>query len=594
MPFSARKRETACLHSHYYRISLQVNKLKIPEIFKIHFMKRLPAVLVTVFSVAAFGLYYIGVYDISFIERPESWKGNLDAFIAVLDKSYKGSPPPEETEPEENGTDGTGENSSKPGGSDTNNARPGGESHAEILTFESVSALKDKGYSLTDKIYDSTCVFGILETSYALPDKLTGTLKTFDRENFITYDDGRETEREIVKDQKNRYALEMYMGYIIYDDNGTLYLIGPDGSVLTAFDDTQYIPAYTRDLQGRPLFYRNNSYSIKYPTSKSDPDENGDSEWYDTANLKVDDRIYYYLSPNGQSFIKSDYNDVTDNRGLYFDYPSYYGNPDSSLKRYYLNTTKVLTDLEGKTSLLYCPLWCFSRTKLDFGLLKFDKEGNNLAEEGGKSLSEMFPYTKAYSYSENYASVMTDIKWDYYHEEENADGTKENKYYEVTSSEMRVVDSTGKTLTGTMANNGAVTKTLDTTTTSYTIAKGYHSGSGKVSITKESKSVTPTKSAQTVTPTSGKVLSSVSVAAIPALYVDTTESTTDAASAANILSGKKAWVNGSQVTGTMANNGATSLTIDGLTTLSVAVPAGYTSGGTVSLTDDIYDALAAI
>ena len=157
-----------------------------------------------------------------------------------------------------------------------------------------------------------------------------------------------------------------------------------------------------------------------------------------------------------------------------------------------------------------------------------------------------------------------------------------------------VVDSTGKTLTGTMVNNGAVTKTLGTTTTSYTIAKGYHSGSGKVSITKESKSVTPTKSAQTVTPTSGKVLSSVSVAAIPALYVDTTESTTDAASAANILSGKKAWVNGSQVTGTMANNGATSLTIDGLTTLSVAVPAGYTSGGTVSLTDDIYDALAAI
>ena len=64
-------------------------------------MKRLPAVLVTVFSVAAFGLYYIGVYDISFIERPESWKGNLDAFIAVLDKSYKVSPQPEEPEPEE-------------------------------------------------------------------------------------------------------------------------------------------------------------------------------------------------------------------------------------------------------------------------------------------------------------------------------------------------------------------------------------------------------------------------------------------------------------------------------------------------------------
>lgn len=160
-----------------------------------------------------------------------------------------------------------------------------------------------------------------------------------------------------------------------------------------------------------------------------------------------------------------------------------------------------------------------------------------------------------------------------------------------------------------ITNQGAVSATVQEGDT-YTIPKGYHNGSGtvsgvsgggnynlqskKVTPTKSQQSVTPTKSAQTVTPTSGKVLSSVSVAAIPALYVDTTESTTDAASAANILSGKKAWVNGSQVTGTMANNGATSLTIDGLTTLSVAVPAGYTSGGTVSLTDDIYDALAAI
>ena len=44
----------------------------------------------------------------------------------------------------------------------------------------------------------------------------------------------------------------------------------------------------------------------------------------------------------------------------------------------------------------------------------------------------------------------------------------------------------------------------------------------------------------------------------------------------------------------MANNGALSLTIDGVTSTSVNIPAGYTSGGTVSLTSDIYDALAAI
>ena len=51
---------------------------------------------------------------------------------------------------------------------------------------------------------------------------------------------------------------------------------------------------------------------------------------------------------------------------------------------------------------------------------------------------------------------------------------------------------------------------------------------------------------------------------------------------------------GSKVEGTMANNGAIAKTIDGLTQTSVAVPAGYTSGGTVSLTDAIETALAAI
>ena len=47
--------------------------------------------------------------------------------------------------------------------------------------------------------------------------------------------------------------------------------------------------------------------------------------------------------------------------------------------------------------------------------------------------------------------------------------------------------------------------------------------------------------------------------------------------------------------GSMPNNGAISATIDGLTTSSFTVPAGYHNGtGTVSLTSDIEDALAAI
>lgn len=160
-----------------------------------------------------------------------------------------------------------------------------------------------------------------------------------------------------------------------------------------------------------------------------------------------------------------------------------------------------------------------------------------------------------------------------------------------------IVGSDGTEITGTMTNRGAVSKTLDATTSnqSYTVPVGYHNGSGTVNIVLEEKSVTPTTSAQNVTPTAGKVLSKVTVNAIPAKFGDTTG---DTAVAANLLAGIKAHtiVNGTatQITGSMTNNGAISGSIDGLTTTSYSVPAGYTTGGTVSLTSDIEDALAAI
>lgn len=150
----------------------------------------------------------------------------------------------------------------------------------------------------------------------------------------------------------------------------------------------------------------------------------------------------------------------------------------------------------------------------------------------------------------------------------------------------------GEEVTGTMPNNGAANKTLDATTQSYTIPEGYHNGEGAVNVSLETKNATPTKSPQTISPSTGKLLSSVSVAAIPEAYQDVTGVT---AAAADVLTGKTiVSATGETVQGAMPNNGATSGTIDGLTTTSYSVPAGYTSGGSVSLTSDIEDALAAI
>lgn len=154
-----------------------------------------------------------------------------------------------------------------------------------------------------------------------------------------------------------------------------------------------------------------------------------------------------------------------------------------------------------------------------------------------------------------------------------------------------IVTADGSVTPGTMTNNGAVNRTLDTTTKSYTVPAGYHSGTGSVSITTEEKTATPAKSPQDIAPTSGKVLAKVVVEAIPAQYVDTKDAT---AAAGDILTGKSAYVGGAKIDGSMPNNGDTTGTFDGLTTESYQIPAGYTTGGSVSLTSDIMDALASI
>lgn len=73
-----------------------------------------------------------------------------------------------------------------------------------------------------------------------------------------------------------------------------------------------------------------------------------------------------------------------------------------------------------------------------------------------------------------------------------------------------------------------------------------------------------------------------------AKFYDT--SSADAA-AADILTGKTAYNSSGSVGGSMANNGATGGTI-GTKAGTVVIPAGYTSGGTVSLTN-VTDCIAA-
>ena len=125
-----------------------------------------------------------------------------------------------------------------------------------------------------------------------------------------------------------------------------------------------------------------------------------------------------------------------------------------------------------------------------------------------------------------------------------------------------------------MPNRGSVEGTIDSLNDTYTIAQGYHDGTGTVDIASTEKEKI----------TNSNIKDGVEILGVTGSFTDasTVSSGQTAAAAAQILENYSAWVDGAEVQGSMSNNGAVSGSIT-TKAQTVTVNAGYTSGGTVSI-----------
>ncbi len=282
--------------------------------------------VVLVFGVTALVLaYFLGFYDISFLDRAELL-GSIGTPTATTapeavpetgpatDTTPSGETvPSSDTEAPENPAD-----TSAPS-ADTESKPAAQKESKSVLDITNPAMLSDKpkaltsadsyakrGYALTTADWTADARLGKLKFDYALPKKYSVSTHTVEVPQVVYPENFSEYTVSMVPVTEDRPAISLYMGYILYDKGTELLLIDQDGTVLFAFDDTVTIPAYARDKDGLPLFYR--------------------WGWEDTERVKQ----YYRVSDDGKYFVASDYDPVLHDRGLSFDYPAWYGLSDNA------------------------------------------------------------------------------------------------------------------------------------------------------------------------------------------------------------------------------------------------------------------------
>ncbi len=319
-------------------------------------LRRALLYLAAFLPVAAFTLYYAGVYDIAFIKRPAAWADNLQTISSYFDYTSPtgaAAGSGEGTSPDDSAagaagstdkTDGAAEDPADTAGGDGGSGKDTKPNVNYNTVFATEAELKSYGYSVTDTTYSGeTHALGTVSLGFGYPTEFSYGTKVIPAVSYVKHDDGSEMTAKPISSTIDRPALDVYMGLLIYDDRGTQYLVNTDGAVLCSFDDGEYKPAYTRDIYGNPLFYQLYKYNVT-AASNFAWEAGGTANILSTKVVSLTGKQYFRLSDDGTSIVKSDYIDSVQNRGLYFDYPAYYGLADNGSVRNAEVTECIVTD----------------------------------------------------------------------------------------------------------------------------------------------------------------------------------------------------------------------------------------------------------
>ncbi|MEA4831528.1 MAG: WG repeat-containing protein [Oscillospiraceae bacterium] len=258
-------------------------------------IKRIGAALLLVFIASLPILIFSGIIKLPFISLPFDTKESNNTG-STADPDITG------------GTHETGSMSTGNVSTETATEPDPAEQLKSVLAgFEVFSSeFAEKGYLLSDGRYN--------QDEYKL--MLIDTSAIVLPKAFTFGDDVREIVFRSDKNKENvqtvasvRPSLKPRMGFIFRENaDGAMSLLRPDGAVIydQIPENVSFVGA--RDSSDNPVF-------------------------------QIDDKYCYYDFTSG-SFVSSTYDPKLDYRGIEFDYPSYYGKPDSDVIRFHTSANK--------------------------------------------------------------------------------------------------------------------------------------------------------------------------------------------------------------------------------------------------------------